>query len=178
MLILISKNVLAHNVVGDVYVSGNEIEGEAGFSTGAMANKGVVVNVFDRSGGVLGNTLIGREGTFSFLATKRVNHYFVINMGAGHILKMTLLAEDLPERLGKILDKQTQFEKEKVSSAINITAEQLEKMIARQINPLHREINALKEKSGIRDIIGGIGYIFGLLGLVAFLRERKKKVEK
>jgi len=29
----------------------------------------------------------------------------------------------------------------------------------------------------MRDIIGGIGYIFGLLGLAAFLRERKQKAK-
>ena len=54
----------------------------------------------------------------------------------------------------------------------------LEKAIAKQIKPLRREISALKEKSGLRDIIGGIGYIFGLLGLVAFLRERKLKAKQ
>jgi len=53
----------------------------------------------------------------------------------------------------------------------------LEKAIAKQLKPLRREIQELKEKSGLRDILGGIGYIFGLLGLVAFLRERKQKVK-
>ena len=59
-----------------------------------------------------------------------------------------------------------------------ITALMLEKTIAKQIKPLRKEIQALKEKSGIRDIIGGIGYIFGLLGVVALLRERRLKAKK
>ena len=58
------------------------------------------------------------------------------------------------------------------------TSLMLEKAIAKQIKPLRQEIQSLKEKSGLRDILGGIGYIFGLLGLVAFLRERKLKAKQ
>ncbi|WP_025565675.1 hypothetical protein [Psychromonas sp. SP041] len=192
----------AHNVVGGVYAEGFTIEGEAGFSNGSMANEGTVVKVSDTSGTPLGEAVTDDQGYFVFTAKKRITHVFEINMGAGHILKMQLPAEELPDSLDDVTA--TTISSNSVASTSDITQSSnnngqvedtnqaviqnqiqnqitplmLEKAIAKQIKPLRREISALKEKSGMRDIIGGIGYIFGLLGLVAFLRERKLKAKQ
>jgi len=178
MLLFVSFHLSAHNVVGGVYVSGFDIEGEAGFSNGAMAKTGTLVKVFDQTGIPLGEVETDDEGFFVFTAKKRITHVFEVNMGSGHTLKMQLPAEELPESLGaagviksNAPSKSTATQKE----AAEVTSLMLEKAIAKQIKPLRKEIQALKEKSGFRDIIGGIGYIFGLLGLLAFLRERKLK---
>ena len=180
---LLSVNVFAHSVVGDVYATGALIEGEAGFSNGAMANVGSMVKVFDEAGTLLGAVKTDDQGGFVFNAKKRITHRFEINMGAGHILNMQLPAEALPAHLG--------HEEMHVSATAThtpialpmhsdtaITIEQLETTIAKQIKPLRKEISALKEKAGLRDMIGGIGYIFGLLGLVALLREHRLKTPK
>lgn len=178
VLLLVSFNTLAHNVVGGVYVSGADIEGEAGFSNGAMAKAGTLVKVFDQSGIPLGEVVTDDEGFFIFRAKKRITHVFEINMGAGHTLKMQLPAEELPDSLSggtaAMTAKSAQSTGASTSLALGnqITALMLEKAIAKQIKPLRKEIQALKEKSGFRDMIGGIGYIFGLLGLVVFMRER------
>ncbi|WP_409439045.1 hypothetical protein [Psychromonas sp. GE-S-Ul-11] len=184
----ISCHAVAHNVMGGVYAEGFEIEGEAGFSNGAMANPGTVVKVTDDQGHALGEVLIDEEGAFVFTAKQHITHHFEVNMGAGHILKMQLPAEELPDSPNDDLTSNS-FEKVDAHSSINspdqqasnnaqqVTNLMLEKAIAKQLKPLRREIQELKEKSGLRDILGGIGYIFGLLGLVAFLRERKQKVK-
>jgi len=177
----VSLNLWAHNVVGGVYATGAQIEGEAGYSNGAMANAGTLVKVFDESGTPLGEVVTDDEGYFVFTATKRITHLFEVNMGAGHILKMQLAAEELPDSLDGQSIVHTPKNKVAVKSTINgdeIKIEQLEIAIAKQIKPLRREISALKEKAGLRDIIGGNGYIFGLLGCVALLRERRLKVKK
>ena len=181
-LTFISVHSLAHNVVGGVYVNGFDIEGEAGFSNGAMAHAGTIVKVSDQAGTPLGEVLTDDEGFFVFTAKKRITHVFEVNMGAGHMLKMQLPAEELPDTLSKGMPIKNRAVTSNTSGT-NMTEHQIsslmiEKAIAKQIKPLRKEINALKEKSGLRDIIGGIGYIFGLLGLVVFLRERKLKVNK
>ncbi|MEH6445268.1 MAG: carboxypeptidase-like regulatory domain-containing protein [Oceanospirillaceae bacterium] len=51
----------------------------------------------------------------------------------------------------------------------NIIAEQL----ARQILPLSEQINTLQEKAKFQDILGGLGYIFGLYGFAMWWRQRK-----
>ena len=184
----LSNSAFAHNVIGGVYAEGFEIEGEAGFSNGAMANSGTLVKVTDDAGNSLGEALTDEEGAFVFTAKKNITHHFEINMGAGHILKMVLPAGELPKNANDDL-MNTNVNKTDAKASNKGSAQQtsknvqavnrlmLEKAIGKQLKPLRREIQALKEKSGLRDIIGGIGYIFGLLGLVAFLRERKQKAK-
>jgi nickel transport protein len=41
------------------------------------------------------------------------------------------------------------------------------------MKPLRREIMAMKEKNGVRDILGGIGFIAGLFGLGFYLAARR-----
>ena len=144
-----------------------------------------IVKITDQAGIPLGEVLTDDEGFFTFTAKKRITHVFKINMGAGHQLTMQLPAEELPESLsaGSSSIQSTNNPSLSVSNEIPVIANQttslmLEKAIAKQIKPLRQEIQSLKEKSGLRDIIGGIGYIFGLLGLVAFLRERKLKAKQ
>jgi len=184
----ISCNAVAHNVMGGVYAEGFEIEGEAGFSNGAMANPGTLVKVTDDTGNTLGEVLTDEEGAFTFIAKKHITHHFEINMGAGHVLKMELPAEELPDNSNddvtnnNVHKADANYANQGANQPISKNAEKvntllLEKAIAKQLKPLRREIQELKEKSGMRDIIGGIGYIFGLLGLVAFLRERKQKAK-
>lgn len=51
------------------------------------------------------------------------------------------------------------------------------KAVEEKIAPLRMEINRLgqlSEKAQVRDIVGGLGWIAGLFGVVAFLRGRKK----
>ena len=181
---LFSIYAAAHNVVGGVYATGFEIEGEAGFSNGSMANAGTIVKITDQAGIPLGEVLTDDEGFFTFTAKKRITHVFKINMGAGHQLTMQLPAEELPESLSADLQMSHQLiTSRSVNNETPVIANQttslmLEKAIAKQIKPLRQEIQSLKEKSGLRDILGGIGYIFGLLGLVAFLRERKLKAKQ
>jgi len=182
---LFSVAAIAHNVVGGVYATGFEIEGEAGFSNGSMANAGTIVKIFDQSGSPLGEVETDDEGFFTFTAKKRITHVFEIDMGAGHQLTMQLPAEELPESLSagssnaqSTTNPSLLVRHGSPDNVDQITVLMLEKAIAKQVKPLRKEIQSLKEKSGLRDILGGIGYIFGLLGLVAFLRERKLKAKQ
>ena len=60
-----------------------------------------------------------------------------------------------------------------------VTVEQLESIIrtavAQQIRPLQKELNAYKEKVMVRDIAGGLGFIFGLFGVAAWMASRRKQ---
>ena len=177
-MLFIHSNVLAHNVVGGVYATGADIEGEAGFSNGVMAHEGSLVKVSDQHGNPLGEVLTDAQGYFVFTAKKRITHVFDVNMGAGHSLTMQLPADELPDSLGAVsipLNTSTLRTVKPTASDQVDASLAIERAVAKHIKPLRKEIQALKEKSGMRDIIGGIGYIFGLLGVVALLRERKLK---
>jgi nickel transport protein len=60
-----------------------------------------------------------------------------------------------------------------------LTARDIEAIVARQleqkIQPLTRMVAASQEKGPtLHDIVGGIGYIIGLVGLGAYVRYRKE----
>ncbi len=180
LLGLLAGPALAHNVVGGVYAIGTEIEGEAGFSNGDSAKPGLLVEVFDVNGTRLGKTETDADGMFRFDATARVEHHFRIEMGSGHVLQVSLPVEELPEDLpGGDAPAVVAVANVPIATGVAIDAKQLqavvEKAVARQVTPLRKELAAFKEKAGLRDILGGIGYIFGLCGLAMMLRERKQR---
>ncbi|MDH4204916.1 MAG: hypothetical protein OEV45_05245 [Desulfobacteraceae bacterium] len=50
--------------------------------------------------------------------------------------------------------------------------------LSNDLRRIHREIAALRadlDKPGIKDVFAGIGYIFGLFGVAAFIASRRKE---
>lgn len=178
LLLITSIHVYAHNVVGGVYADGFTIEGEIGFSNGSMARAGSLVKIYNLENVLLGEVVTDDEGYFSFQAKQPVTHVFYVDLGAGHQLTMTLPADELPESELKhpIQDLSASIiQHQAPNSRLTVNQVQLERVIAKQVTPLRKEIQELKEKSGLRDLLGGIGYIFGLLGMLSLLREYKLK---
>ena len=56
--------------------------------------------------------------------------------------------------------------------------ESIEKIVDRKLKPVMKVLMTLQEKSekpGITEILGGIGYIIGILGVIAYFKGRSKK---
>ena len=181
-LSLLSLGVAAHNVVGGVYAIGDQIEGEVGFSNGDMAAPGTIVKVTDGQGNELASVETNDEGGFSYTATQRIDHLFYANLSSGHILELTLPADELPDTLATAGVSEAAADKvagPSVSASRAIAtdsqglAQMIERAVAKQVVPLRKEIAAYKEKSSLQDIMGGIGYIFGLCGLGIWWRQRQ-----
>jgi nickel transport protein len=180
-LSLLSLGVAAHNVVGGVYAIGDQIEGEVGFSNGDMAAPGTVVNVTDRQGNELARLETDDEGGFTYTATQRIDHLFYANLSSGHILELTLPADELPDSLAAVGSVEVTVDKVAVPSVSTTSIatdrqgleQMIERAVAKQVVPLRKEIAAYKEKSSLQDIMGGVGYIFGLCGLGIWWRQRQ-----
>lgn len=177
LLLITSSFVGAHNVVGGVYTIGDTIEGEAGFSNGDMAPAGIKVIVTDMQGASLGQTETDAEGVFRFKPSRYVTHHFTLDLGAGHTLALTLAADELPAALAPTQASEATAVTTAAAKSATTLNSQIEAAVARQVKPLRRELRELKEAAGLRDIVGGIGYILGLCGLAALLRERKMRKE-
>lgn len=169
---------LAHNVVGGVYAIGTTIEGEAGFSNGDMAKAGTPVFIADSSGQAIAEISTDDEGFFVFEATQRIDHHFKLDMSSGHVLEMILPADELPASLpgGTAVAPANLIAATSSVSGVDAVALQqmIEKAVAKQVKPLRKELAAYKEKAGLQDLLGGMGYIFGLVGLGIWLRQRKQ----
>ncbi|WP_339891524.1 hypothetical protein [Neptuniibacter pectenicola] len=181
LLSLLSLGVAAHNVVGGVYAIGDQIEGEVGFSNGDMAAPGTVVKVTDGQGNELASLETDDEGGFTYTATQRIDHLFYANLSSGHILELTLPADELPDSLAAVGSVEVTVDKVAVPSVSTTSIatdrqgleQMIERAVAKQVVPLRKEIAAYKEKSSLQDIMGGIGYIFGLCGLGIWWRQRQ-----
>lgn len=171
----------AHNVLGGVYAIGSTIEGEIGFSNGDMAPEGTEVIVFDNLGNELGRVKTDEHGLFAFEASKRVEHFFYANLSSGHVVEMSLPADQLPASLAGEDAQTGSMQQAEYKASINtesVNQAQLQSMIeeavAKQVKPLRQELAAYKEKAELQDILGGIGYIFGLCGFGVWWRQRQK----
>jgi hypothetical protein len=181
LLSLLSLGVAAHNVVGGVYAIGDQIEGEVGFSNGDMAAPGTVVKVTDEQGNELASLETDDEGGFTYTATQRIDHLFYANLSSGHILELTLPADELPDSLAAVGSVEVTVDKVAVPSVSTTSIatdrqgleQMIERAVAKQVVPLRKEIAAYKEKSSLQDIMGGVGYIFGLCGLGIWWRQRQ-----
>ncbi|RVU84425.1 cobalt ABC transporter permease [Leucothrix sargassi] len=181
------SGALAHNVVSGVYAEGMMIEGEIGFSNGDMAPAGVTVEVLDKAGNAISTTVTEEGGVFSYQATSVSDYTFKADLGAGHLAEMTLEAEELSG--GEVMPNESSAAAATetspntannvvVSSGVSVSSEELQAMVrsavAQQIRPLQKEIRAYKEKVFFRDITGGLGFIFGLFGVGAWVASRRK----
>jgi len=230
-LFSLSTVTAAHNVVSGVYADGMNIEGEIGFSSGLMAESGVVVEVFNEAGEKLGETQLDNNGLFTYTAKTVEKHTFKADLSSGHIAEMTIEADELSDAglklavAGAATDIATGAAPANVATAVTvgsngvsqasnasaggfakqsaragtqtvagngveaagivvtnagtaISAAELQSLIrsavAQQVRPLQKELSAYKEKVMLRDIAGGLGFIFGLFGVAAWASSRRK----
>lgn len=179
--LLMTGQAFAHKVVASGWTDGADIEGEVGFSNGDMAKEGTVVEVFDTNDTKIGETVVKEDGLFRFTPTQAVAHTFVANLGAGHVARFTMEADELPQigAAKATSPASTTTVGQATSQAPNLQTTDLQRMIAKtvrqEVQPLRKEIASYKEKNNMQSILGGIGYIFGLTGIVFYIMARRKE---
>jgi len=175
---IITFQAQAHKVVASAWTDGADIEGEAGFSNGDMAIAGTIVDVFKNEGEKIGQTKILDDGLFRFTPTEIASYRFFVNLGAGHVANVTVTPDELPDNL-----REAGVTSTKVASPTTSTgpmpspaiATLIAKAVRKEIQPLRKEIASYKEKNDLQSILGGIGYIFGLTGIVFYIAARRKE---
>ncbi|MDE4173369.1 cobalt ABC transporter permease [Phaeobacter sp. PT47_59] len=174
----------AHKVIAGVFASGAIIEGEIGFSDGAMA-RGAEIIVTGPDGAELGRTVSDADGFFVFRPTRAVSHTFFADLGAGHVAKVTMPAGEVARIMGVIPRKAAPSTADTEPAApttaavavASLTEEEqqaIADLLRDEIRPLRREIAAYREQNDVQTILGGIGYILGLFGLGFYLAARRK----
>ena len=195
---------LAHKIVMGVFPSGNQIEGEIGFSSGE-APAGQLIEIFDTSGNKLGETTTDADGFFLFTPTEPIGLLFRADMGAGHVSEVTMSAAVVSDILGKAppgagatitysgntapvapLPRAQPTERGTIAyAAPQVTVASLTdaelvaiaQVVRDETRPLRQEIAAYKERNDFQTILGGIGYIVGLFGVGFYLAARRKLKE-
>lgn len=186
--LMLPSPTLAHKVVASVWSDGDSIEGEVGFSNGDPAPAGTRIQVATSDGEILGEVVTDEAGLFRFTPTKAVGHAFKANLGSGHIADIVMEKEELPLTLIRSLRAQAPDAEDAATRGPQPAAQaplaewqiaELERLISealrREINPLRRELTDYREKQNMQSVLGGLGYIFGLFGLLFFVYARRER---
>jgi nickel transport protein len=185
----------AHRVNVFAWVEGDTIHVESKFSGGKKVKDGKIV-VMDFQGVELLSGRTDDQGKFSFKVPKRTDLRIVLIAGKGHQGEWTLAADEMKESPsettlvtspkkatpsdGKGTVTQTVMVPGTAAPDAAIKPEELEAIIEtvldKKLRPITRVLADLQQEGPtVRDIVAGIGYIFGLVGVAAYVHSRKKK---
>jgi nickel transport protein len=185
----------AHRVNVFAWVEGGVVHVEGKFSGGKKVKAGKIT-VMDSQGVELLSGRTNDQGKFSFKVPKRTDLRIVLIAGQGHQGEWTLRADEMKElpsetALEASAEKATQSKGKETFSITStdpstvepdtaIKPEELEAIIEnvldKKLKPITRMLADLRQEGpSVRDIIAGIGYIFGLVGIAAYVYSRKKR---
>jgi len=179
IIIMINISAFAHKVNIFAYVEGDKVYTESYFNDGKKCINSKI-EVFDNQENKLLEGLTNAEGEFSFEVPQEDGDLkLVLTASMGHRAEYIISADELGDTVGSIKEK---FE-EPVSvvspevSSLDLKEIQslIEDALDKKLEPILREIKRSQEhKISPTEIIGGIGYIFGIFGIVAYFLSRKK----
>ena len=167
---------LAHKVMIFAWVEGDTVFTESKFSGGKKAINAPVV-IFDKDGKKLLEGKTDNKGEFSFKIPKLTDLRIVLNAAMGHKAEWTVPESEIRE-VGNIVEKKSA----QVSGPIGIglSKEEVKKIVEdsldKKLRPIVRMMTESKNNEpSFTEIIGGIGYIFGLMGVALYFKNRRKK---
>jgi len=192
LLFFTVNNAQAHKLNMFAYVEGEEVYIEVYFADGKRA-KNSKIKVYDPQSQLLYSSITDDKGGHQFAIPQKTELKIVVDAGMGHQTEYTLpVSEFSDEQSSNIVAANVTTSSEQTtadvvtetapviiaSAPLNMDMDQLKPIITRAVSqavkPLQREISELKNKTSVSDLIGGVGYIFGLLGLFAYMDARKK----
>ena len=181
------SETLAHKVNVFAYVEGDTVFTESYFNDGRKCIDSKI-EVFDSTGNKLLEGRTNKMGEFSFKVPKKTDLMLVLTASMGHRAKYTVPASELPKSelhqvQQEMLRAGIKKQKETITAEVaQVDLEQIKSVIEdtmdNKLKPLMKIIAKSQEhKVSATEVIGGIGYIFGLMGLVIYFRNRRKKMD-
>jgi len=185
-ILILSTNLpaLAHKVTIFAWLEGDTVFTESKFSGGKEA-KGAQVLIFDKEGKQLLEGKTDNKGEFSFMVPKLTDLRIVLNAGMGHRAEWMIPESEIQEAGAYSVSKKGGESSQPTGAGgISVNKEEIkgliEESLERKLRPIVRMMAELQSKGpSVTEIVGGIGYIFGLMGVALyFLSRRKKEGEK
>lgn len=174
LIAVCSGNAYAHRMKVFAWVDGKAIDGEVYFSGGQGAAGSTIELVADQE--IVATTQSNDEGQFRFEEMTARDYLVRADAGQGHVTTYSVSATEFtPEDVAVTATATTGTDEASVQPAANsLTPAQLEQAIARAVRPLREQLDQYESKVRMHDVLGGMGYIFGLFGLFVLYRSRRK----
>ncbi|MGB6606974.1 MAG: hypothetical protein WBF28_04115, partial [Atribacterota bacterium] len=167
------------------YVEGDKVYTESYFNDGKKCIDSKI-EAFDNQGNKLLEGLTDEEGTFSFeVPAEDVidgDLKLVLTASMGHRAEYIIRADELGDIKGLIEEniEESVSAVSPESSSVDLKEIQsiIEETLDEKLKPIMSEVREIKKSQEDRisptEIIGGIGYIIGIFGIVAYFLSRKK----
>ncbi len=175
-LLLAPLPALAHKVTVFAWVEGEKVYTQSKFSGGKKVNAGRI-EVFDQNDRKILEGATDDQGQFSFSRPKDATALkVVLTAGMGHT-NFWMISDK--EFSGGTLTPQSSSPAVQAphTDEIHVNADAIEAIVARVVERELAPVKAqlAKEAWGLRDIVAGVGYIIGLMGLASYISYRKKE---
>lgn len=193
-LVCCTESAFAHKVTIFAWVEGDTVFTQSKFSGGRKARNATVV-VYDNEGNQLLEGQTNAKGEFSFKIPKITDLKVVLKASMGHLAEWTIPVEELagdgvpsspPAKVKQAAAHpasepaaiQTQTASAE-SAAMGLTEKEVKEIVDasldKKLQPITRMLaDSMDCGPGLTEIIGGIGYILGLVGVALYCTSRRK----
>ena len=198
--LLPAQNTFAHRVNVFAWVEGDTVFVESKFAGGRKVTGGKII-VTDSKGTELLTGKTSDQGEFSFTVPQKTELKIILEAGMGHRAEWTIPMSEIesvspavaipPAETSGVRKSTTPGDRR--SDEPSATGEnasppgpsmaEIEAAVAKaldqKLKPLYKMIAESNQKEPtIRDILGGIGYILGLVGVAAYFRYRRENARR
>jgi len=178
----------AHGIAVFASWEGGAIKGKA-YATGGGAIKAATVRITNAATGeLLGETISDDKGEFSFQPALRCDHRIVVEIDAAHSAQYIVPADELPDSLPLPPEDsgrepvelparehaQHQYANEHPQHQGDDIRALVESAVSKHIAPLRVQLDQFEKKRRLHDIIGGVGYIFGVAGVAFYILAKRQ----
>ncbi len=183
LCLTLSLPVFAHRVNVFAYTEGRTVQVESGFVGGGPAMYAdITATTPDGKEVFAGKT--DKNGKLSFPLPADLSAdslKIVINAGEGHRNEWNLVVSSKPKTIESSAPQppsdssdEKKYSQAELDAAVNETKAKLEKEV---IEPMKKQLSATQNKEiGLSDIVGGIGWLIGIAGILAWWHSRRRKV--
>ena len=175
---LFSQAALAHKVNMFAYAEGGDIFMEGYFADGKKA-KNSNVTVFNAAGDQLHAGTTDIDGQHKFAIPEFSDLRIVLNAGMGHQAEFLIPVDELNDTDEEFEDdaptQQTLLTTKDSSTSLNKQelTQIVDRAVAKAMRPVMRSIAEMREEKSLSSIVGGIGFIFGMMGLYFYFKAKK-----
>jgi len=195
LTVLNLEPALAHKVTIFAWVEGDTVFTQSKFSGGKRV-KNCTVAVFDDEGNALLEGETDENGEFSFKIPKKTGLRVVLKASMGHLAEWTIpfeeitgveetsetvtpQAEPTESRTQTLVEEETGPQVVSAVTGVGLSREELKTLIDqsldRKLTPVVNMLaDAMDPGPTMKDVIGGLGYIFGLVGVGLYFSNRRK----
>jgi nickel transport protein len=187
------SKVSAHKVNIFAYIEGDTVFTESYFNDGRKCIDSKI-EVFDNTGDKLLEGLTNKDGEFSFKSPGKIDLRLVLTAGMGHKAQYEIKADEFSDSEEEdkehtslqplkedIIDKRQKEEKQTGhTETLTVDMKQMQSMIEASLDKKLRPLLKLIAKSqqnrvSFSEVVGGIGYILGIMGIILYFKAKKDK---